>query len=273
MKKIQHIIQISDVHIRTYKLHDEYREVFNGLFIQLRELLKDYSREEVRIVIAGDLVHQKITISNELLVFGTWFLRELEKIAPLVIIAGNHDLLENNKDRMDSITPMVSALEGADISYFKESKCYVDNNVVWCVYSIFEENRRPDIELARIEHGNDKKYVGLFHGAIIGAKTDLGYSIEHGTGLEIFEGCDAVMLGDIHKRQTFTHNGIPIKYSSSTIQQDYSESIKGHGFLMWNVEDLSSTFYEVENKYKLYKMKIKSIDDLENNKEIITNLD
>jgi DNA repair exonuclease SbcCD nuclease subunit len=37
---------------------------------------------------------------------GAWFLK-LEEIAPVVLIAGNHDLLENNKDRMDSLTPMV----------------------------------------------------------------------------------------------------------------------------------------------------------------------
>jgi hypothetical protein len=30
---------------------------------------------------------------------GAWFLRKLEEIAP-VVLAGNHDLLENNKDRM-----------------------------------------------------------------------------------------------------------------------------------------------------------------------------
>ena len=35
------------------------------------------------------------------------------------LIAGNHDLLENNKDRMDSITPMVQFLPDKDINYFK----------------------------------------------------------------------------------------------------------------------------------------------------------
>jgi predicted MPP superfamily phosphohydrolase len=77
---------------------------------------------------------------------GAWFLRKLEEIAPVVLIAGNHDLLENNKDRMDSLTPMVQFLPDKEINYFKESKCYLDNNIVWCVYSIFEENAKPDIE-------------------------------------------------------------------------------------------------------------------------------
>ena len=121
---IKKLIHMADIHIRTYRQHDEYQEVFKTLFSDITDLVKDYKREEVRIVIVGDLVHQKIVISNEQLMLGTWFLRKLEEIAPVVIIAGNHDLLENNKERMDSITPMVQFLPDANINYFKESKCY-----------------------------------------------------------------------------------------------------------------------------------------------------
>ena len=194
MIKIKKCVHISDIHLRTFRLHDEYKECFKTLIRDLRDRLKDYDREEVRIVIAGDLVHQKIIISNELLVLLTWFLKKLEEIAPVVIIAGNHDLLENNKDRLDSITPVVKLLEDKEITYLKESKCYLDNNIVWCVYSIFEENKRPDIESARNEFSNDKRYIGLFHAAINGAKTDIGYVIEHGYDLDRFSCTDLVML-------------------------------------------------------------------------------
>jgi DNA repair exonuclease SbcCD nuclease subunit len=202
---IKKVIHCADIHIRTFRLHDEYKDVFLTFFSQIKEAIKDYQRDEVRILIAGDLVHQKIVISNEQLILGTWFLRKLEEIAPVILIAGNHDLLENNKDRIDSITPMVKFLPDKNINYFKESKCYLDDNVVWCVYSIFEGNKRPDIEGARIEFGNDKTYIGLFHAPVLNAKTDIGYEIDHGAGLDIFEGCDLVMMGDIHKRQIFNH--------------------------------------------------------------------
>lgn len=269
---IKKIVHLADIHIRTMRLHDEYKEVFVTLLAQVTDLLKDYERDEIRIVIAGDLVHQKIVISNEQLLLGTWFLRKLEEIAPLIIIAGNHDLLENNKDRMDSITPMVQFLPDANINYFKESKCYLDGNVVWCVYSIFEENERPDIESARLQFGDDKTYIGLYHAALINAKTDIGYEIDHGAGLEIFEGCDMVMLGDIHKRQSFNHKGIIIAYSSSLIQQNFGEKISKHGFLLWDVPTKSFTEHDVDNNYPYYQFRIKSLDDLDNNNEVITNL-
>jgi DNA repair exonuclease SbcCD nuclease subunit len=100
---VKKIVHLADIHIRTLRLHDEYKDVFKSFLKDVKELVSDYTREEVRIVVAGDLVHQKIVISNEQLILGTWFLRKLEEIAPLILIAGNHDLLENNIGRMDSV--------------------------------------------------------------------------------------------------------------------------------------------------------------------------
>jgi len=269
---IKKIVHLADIHIRIFRMHDEYQDVFKSLIKDLTDLLVDYKREEIRIVIAGDLVHQKIVISNEQLMLGTWFLRKLDEIAPVILIAGNHDLLENNKDRMDSITPMVQFLPDKDINYFKESKCYLDGDVVWCVYSIFEENARPDIEGARVQFGDDKTYIGLYHAALINAKTDIGYEIDHGADLDIFEGCDMVMLGDIHKRQVFNHKGIIIAYPSSLIQQNFGENITKHGFLLWDVETRTFTEHDVENKSPYYQFRIKSMEDIENGTEKITNL-
>ena len=225
---IKKIIHVADIHIRTYRLHDEYKDVFKTFIAQVKDLVKDYTRDEIRVVIAGDLVHQKIVISNEQLILGTWFIKQLEMIAPVIIIAGNHDLLENNKDRVDSITPMVQFLPDADVNFFKESKCYLDKNIVWCVYSIFEGNSRPDIESARQQFGDDKTYVGLYHAPILNAKTDIGYEIDHGASLEIFEGCDMVLLGDIHKRQSFNHK--------QTLEI-YENELEGYEKMAWIIDN------------------------------------
>lgn len=271
-KKIRKVVHLADIHIRTFKMHDEYREIFNTFLGQVKELTKTYDREEIRIVIAGDYVHQKITISNELLMLGTWFLRELSKIAPVVIIPGNHDLLENNKDRMDSITPMVELLPDLDITYYTKTGCYLDNNIVWCVYSIMTGSDRPNIEEAKIDYGNDKTYIGLFHGPLIGSTTDIGYEIEHGHSLDIFEGNNAVLCGDIHKRQELKFKGIPIVFSSSLIQQNFGEKINKHGFLWWDIETMTYEEHDVETNYGFYQFKIESINDIDEGKEILTNI-
>lgn len=65
---------------------------------------------------------------------------------------------------------------------------------------------------------------------------------------------------------------IPVAYSGSLIQQNFGETVSNHGFLIWDVEKRSFKEYTVENNYPLYNFKIKSIEDIENDKELITNL-
>lgn len=268
---VKKIIHLADVHIRTYRMHQEYADIFKALYESCAKEMEGYSYDEVRIVIVGDLVHQKITISNEQLMLSCNFLTKLSEIAPVVVVAGNHDLLENNKDRLDSITPIIQLLNNPNIHYYKESLCYEDANLVWCNYSIFEENKRPNIEATREVLGNDKKYIGLFHGPLIGATTDIGYEFEHGTALEHFDGCDMVMLGDIHKIQEFNYRGTPIKYSGSLIQQNFGESVEKHGYLIWDVVSKTNTHVEIPNDYGFYQFKITSVDDIDDNKEVLTN--
>ena len=267
---IQKVVHLADIHIRTYRMHSDYEAMFKELYSKCREITQGFEYDEVRIVIVGDLVHQKITISNELLVMTSEFISELAKIAPLVIVAGNHDLLENNKDRLDSISPMVHLLKDPNITYYKESECYLDDNIVWCNYSIFNECERPDIETARALHG-DKKYIGLYHSQVLGATTDLGYEFETGTPIDHFNGCDAVMMGDVHKRQTFILNGAKIAYCGSLLQQDFGENVSSHGLLFWDIETLDFEEVNLHNDYGFYKFTVNAVDDLEHDKEIFNN--
>lgn len=269
-KKIKFIAHLADVHIRTYRLHEEYKEVFTKLIDELTIKFKDIEYEEARIVIVGDLFHQKITVSNEQIILGSWFLDELSKIAPVVLVAGNHDLLENNKSRLDSITPIINLLDNPNIYYYKESKCYPDNNIVWVNYSIFEDNERPDIEKCK-EVLPDHKYVGLFHAPLIGAKTDIGYTFDTGESASHFVGCDYVLLGDIHKHQEIVEDGIKCVYPSSLIQQNFGESINNHGYLLWDVETGEYTMEEIENEHLNVTFKITSLEDIINETEKILN--
>ena len=166
---------------------------------------------------------------------------------------------------------MVELLPGLDIRYYKVSECILDNNIVWCPYSIFEDNKRPDIETARIEYGDDKKYIGIFHGPLIGSSTDIGFEIEHGYGLDIFENTNAVLCADIHKRQCLTYKNIPIVFSSSLVQQNFGETVDKHGFLIWDVETLTYTEHDIATDYGFYQFKINSLEDIDNNAEVLTN--
>ena len=106
---VKKLFHIADLHFRTYKRLDESEIVCQKFIEEVTNYVEEnnLNYDEVRIVIAGDIVHQKITISNELSVLVSNFLDDCTKICPVIIIAGNHDLLENNKDRIDSLTPVI----------------------------------------------------------------------------------------------------------------------------------------------------------------------
>jgi len=65
---------------------------------------------------------------------------------------------------------------------------------------------------------------------------------------------------------------IPIMMSSSLIQQNFGENLTKHGFLLWDIPTKTYTEHDVENKFPYYQFKIKSIEDIENGTEKITNL-
>lgn len=263
---IKKIVHIADIHIRTFQLHDLYKKQFQELIDQLEiELLGD-SKEEVRICIVGDIAHQKINISNEQILLTSWFLNELSKLGKVVIIPGNHDFLENNTQRMDSITPVVELLNNKDIVYYKDSGVYEDDNIKWVVYSLYQHNQRPEFEK------KDGLYVGLFHGPIQGLSTDVGYQFEDAYDRLNFRDLDLLLCGDIHKRQTFTlPNGGQAIMVGSLIQQNFGETVKHHGYGTYDVANEEYKFHDLRNGQPFYHFSISDIKDIENEKEELLN--
>ena len=273
---IKKIIHISDIHIMNLKRHDEYSLIFDKFYNSLKEECNGYKYGEVKLVIAGDTVHQKITISNELYLMVSSFLRTVSEILPTIIIAGNHDLLENNSDRVDTITPIVKMLSLKTLLYMDMDLGYksgyiVDNNIVWVLYSIFDNYMSPNIEEIKLKNPN-KKIIGLFHGPLTGSIASNGYEVQNGYNENMFYGCDFVLAGDIHKRQEINYKGTKIVYCGSFIQRDYGETVGEHGYLSWNVDNSTYQEYNIDNDFSFYKMKISSINDIDNECEKIINL-
>ena len=198
---IKKIIHFSDLHVRLFKDHDLYREILKDALEQWRTIAPD------RIVFTGDLVHSKNQMTPELVEFIAWVLTECSKIAKTILIIGNHDYLENNDSRLDAITPIIDSLNNSNINYFKNRGVYEDDNINWCVYSLVQHNIPPEIPQ------NGKINIGLFHGAIQGLKTDLGFSFgEESFDSKKFDGLEIVLCGDIHLRQTlYTESVIEVE--------------------------------------------------------------
>jgi len=260
-RMINKLVHFSDLHLKLFKDHDLYREILGDMFERFKDIGPD------RIVFTGDLLHSKNQLTPEVIDVASWVLTECSKIAKTILIAGNHDALINNNDRLDSLTPIINNLNNPNIVYYKDRGIYEDENVSWCVYSQFQGNIPPDITEAK------GFKIGLFHDPVQGLTTDLGYDFgSHGYDIDKFNGLDLLLCGDIHKRASFTipggKKGIMI---GSTIQQNYGENITKHGFGIYDLNTDEYTFVDLPNKRPFLSFKINSFDDIEKGLEKLKN--
>jgi len=256
---INKIIHFSDLHLRTNKDHDLYRDIIENVLSDWRELSPD------RIVFTGDFIHQKNQISPEQISFMAWMLTECSEIAKTIIILGNHDFLDNNRDRLDLMSVILELMDNNNLGFYPRKGVYRDENVNWCVFSLMDDNFYPG-------YGEEGLNIGLFHGKIAGLSTDLGFNFEEGYNPENFINMDLMLCGDIHKRQTFSIPNNNIGYMvGSLIQQDKGERISKHGYGVYYVENNKYEFVDVFNPRPFIKFSIKSIEDIENESEILIN--
>jgi DNA repair exonuclease SbcCD ATPase subunit len=245
------IYHIADIHVRPRKRHDEYREVFERLY----NSINDDCNNSV-IVICGDIIHEKNRLTSEKIMLLRVLLKKLVSICQgVIIIAGNHDLMESNLSRMDNLIPIVDDIK--NVYYLKDTGVYDFGSAIFCVInSLLDKKmcRRRNI----IEDIKDKKLIALYHGMLYESELYNKVIVNpeqhyHCKTIKDFEGFDLVLLGDIHRHQYLKKN---IAYSGSLIQQDFGEDIQNHGIILWNLLDISSTFIPIDNNYGFIKIYI-----------------
>ena len=248
--QVDNVIHIADVHIRNFKRHDEYESVFQRVY--------DYCREEVQqnkntiIYLAGDIVHAKTDMSPELIVQTRNFFVNLAKIAPVILIAGNHDMNLNNRNRLDALTPIVDSIDTSDFFYLKETGVYTFGGVHFILNAVWED---PDNFITAKDVVENGIKVVLYHGAIDKADIGLGHLIRNNRlSVEKFRGFDDGMFGDIHAFQYLDGDG-KFAYAGSLIQQNFGEGLT-HGIMKWELKEGKSKFVPIQNDWAHYTIDI-----------------
>ena len=233
------IAHIADTHIRNYKYHKEYREIFSRIYKLLKKQKVDY------IIHCGDIAHTKTQLSPEYFDMCGDFLSSLADIAPTHIILGNHDGNLKNQGRLDAVTPVADALEHPNLFVHRDSQeVEMNNDITLNVLSVFDKEKW-------IEPTNpDKINIALFHGSVSGCKTDLGWTMENGeVDLKTLQKFDYALLGDIHKTNQCLDKLGKVRYPGSTVQQNFGET-NDKGFLVWDIEskeEYTCTHYAIPN--------------------------
>jgi len=255
------IAHCGDIHIFNLQRHEEYRIQFQKFYDKLNELKPD------RIVIGGDLFDNFVAISNEAEELAGEFLTELANIAKTIVIPGNHDIMSKNKNRVNSIRPIVKLLNNPNILYLEKSGFYEDGDIIWVNYSHIEKHIIPWIDIPHTKN-NDKIYIGLFHDPINNSVTDLGmkFTDKKYKNVAFFDKNYYCFLNDIHKLQYFRENK-SMAYSSSLIQQNFGESVENHGFIEWQIEskdEFKSIFHHIHNEHNYINFTIPTNTDYNN---------
>jgi DNA repair exonuclease SbcCD ATPase subunit len=296
--EIKHIIHISDIHINLQKRHDEYRKIFQKLYHHIDTIKKEHNiksnkSSSVIIVLTGDILHSKSDLSPECISITYEFIKTLCSLLPLVIIPGNHDTNMNNKQNLDSLTPIICDLpENYPIHYFNKTGLWLMNNLLFSHasikdYHIISPDYIDDKLKLLLDNGDIKETqfkkiqkIALYHGRINGAELfengiTIDGEINQITKQSIlpssFKGYDFGLFGDIHKFQAIDINskGLQTKedtenkivktcaaYAGSLIQQNFGESIYNHGYLLWDLKKKEAKLTEIENDFAFVKLYI-----------------
>lgn len=261
--RVEYIYHISDVHIHLYKRHQEYAEVFTELikYLVAEKAVLGIPAEENKnlpcvCIMTGDILHSKSDLSPECVAITYKFFKDISEVMPLIIIPGNHDLNMNNKNRMDSLTPIICDLPKYNpIYYLNETGIWRYGNLVLAHSSIFdyiipEAGKIP----GTVSSGSTK--IILFHGRINGVMLYNGTGTqgeENGLTKKVitatdFAGYDMGLFGDIHRHQ-WLDEAKSRAYAGSLIQQNHGEDLDGHGLIKWSVRNKTGEFIPMPNNY------------------------
>jgi DNA repair exonuclease SbcCD ATPase subunit len=267
LDSFEKIYHMSDIHIRPLQRHDEFKAVFT----RVQQALEILIPGSTVTVITGDVFDNKTVFRPETFKLCRDLFKMITKYTPLVLIAGNHDMMENNTNRLDAITPVIDDIP--NLHYLKYSGLYFSKNPKLCFVasSLYDKEFIHFNDIKESKHYREGyEYVALYHGALNGAKTDVGYvvgsDVDADTDTDMdtdtdnepagstryrsvkdFNNFDAVLLGDIHKHQILEHRNIA--YAGSLIQQNHGESLDGHGILVWDTATWKCKLQAISNDY------------------------
>ena len=257
------IIHLADIHIRTgnkeYSRYNEYLIVFKNLEKSIKKKLIEINGEKsTLIMIAGDIFHNKNKIENYGLKLFNIFISILKNIAPVIIIPGNHDYLQQFPDEPGLLDSLIYDLD--NIYFLNKTENIIINNIGITTIAINDTLKEgesfgikdilPSFPInfnKNIEH-----IIGIFHGSFGKTFYNENKEVEEDNNsypLDMLNNLDIAILGDIHLRQSCKHNKCHYAYSGSLLQQNYGETIIDHGYILWNIETKENEFINVYNNF------------------------
>lgn len=246
-KEVRYIYHLGDIHIhKSSERKQEYLNVFKTLY----NIIEKNDDPNKLIVLCGDIFHEKNEYDGNSPYVIRKLLENLSDLAPIIIIAGNHDCkkLSSNQyeDGLVNFIKPISKYSKNKIHYLQLSGIYYYNNIVFGVSSVLD-----NLIVKSKYIKSDKIKIALYHGALLGSRLQnncIANDKDVYISKEIFKNYDYCLFGDIHVRQYLNGTNNTMAYSGSLICQNFGEDYKEKGFILWDLQEKKSEFVNVYNE-------------------------
>ena len=277
MTTLRYIFHLADLHIRNGDKiscrYEEYDDVFNETIISISNEIKNLNllSKEFIIIICGDIFHNKNIIGNYGLLLYKNFIENLVKIGRVIIFHGNHDRNQTDVEQPSLVFSSTFNIE--NLTILNDTTTFNIDNIGFSYVNIDDtldiyrnSGRIQDLPTFPEIIGEVKYKIALFHGSFQNSKLFNGECIRDENNpypLEWVKDFDYVLLGDIHKRQTFSYKKKTYcAYSGSLIQQNFGENIVEHGYLIWDLENKKINEINVYNKIGYINIKENELEEI-----------
>ena len=264
-QQITHVIHLADLHIRCgdaiIARIEEYTCVFDNFIAEI-SLLPCVINKTALCLIAGDICESKCRAETASSIMLFKFINQLQQLVPIIFICGNHDFKQSEPNTPDSVEMFTIPYDKNRVMYLKETGCYIYGNLGFGVVSVKDTLRKYNTAgvVDQLEPFPEPIFpndvtcsIALFHGTIKQSALSSGRNsdiITHGYPLEWFDGYNMVMLGDNHMQQVHTTiDGMMWAYSGSMLQQNWGETLFGHGYILWDIAAKSTSIHHIRNDY------------------------
>ena len=278
---VRYILHVADVHVRSGAVgkarRKEYEYVIDNLVSVAAELA---AAGGVLTVVAGDVLHDRSTLDPHSIAVFRAFVVGLARHGEVVIIQGNHDHHPMHDDRdtpHDVLGSLIDLANLERVRYLDRSGYYVVGGIGFGVLTVHDtvpvgeaRSGRTVLDDLAFPPPEDPRLfnVALYHGPVEGSRGDGGpmagsLNGSRGVPLSVFDGYDAVMLGDQHLQQIGNHvpgdggiirlseDGTKVTwaYPGSLLQQGHGESLWNHGAIVWDVTQKTLVPRHVRNRH------------------------
>lgn len=277
------VFHVSDVHIRAGGRErcraDEYERVIEGTIGAAERALEGCAPGERLVVVTGDVFHDKGSVGKAGIELFFRLLKGLSRAAPVIIIRGNHDYVQErfapgdeHTDTGDVIEALLAEAPVEGVTYSSSTGLteYPPFGLgVLCVQDCSSKGGTcsNDVTVPRLPDPagfSDRvaHRIALFHGTVPGGAVTARW----------LSGYDAAMLGDVHERgawrspdgralslsgadngsdpsgtseRSWPRGECAWAYAGSLTQQNHGEVPFSHGGLLWDFGSRSISAIDV----------------------------